>query len=162
MGSARGVEIRGNAIRVAFVYQGERLRKTLKVDGKALYPTPANIKYADRLLIEIKIKIRAGIFMMSEYFPDEAAAAQGNTVKDQLEHWLSVKRAETSTLSGYQSAIRYWNQHLGAISLNALRHSGILKAIKKRPDLRGKTINNYVSALRSALELAVIDKSHCR
>jgi integrase len=35
--------------------------------------------------------------------------------------------------------------------LRTLKHSHVLTAIADRPDLSGKTINNYVSVLRDAL-----------
>lgn len=158
MGNARGVEIRDSGIRLSFAYEGERIRRTLLVDGKAIQPTPANIKYANRLLAEIKLKIRAGSFVMREYFPDGGTVASGTTVGQQLDHWLAVKVAENSTLAGYLSAVKFWKPFIGEQQLPRLRHSDILRAIKARPDLSGKTINNYVSALRSAMDLAVLDK----
>ncbi|HZV65088.1 MAG TPA: site-specific integrase [Telluria sp.] len=47
---------------------------------------------------------------------------------------------------------------LGDLALRALRTSHALTAIVTRPDLSGKTINNYVQVLREAIELAVTDK----
>jgi integrase len=47
---------------------------------------------------------------------------------------------------------------MGQIPLRALKHSHILSAISHRPDISGKTVNNYVSVLRDGLELAVKDK----
>lgn len=158
MGNTRGLEIRANSIRLSFAHEGERVRRTLLVDGKAIAPTPANIKYANRLLAEIKLKIRAGSFVLGEYFPDEGTVARGNTVSQQLDYWLEVKVAESSTLAGYQSAVKFWKPHIGGKALAMLKHSDILRAIKTRPDLSGKTVNNYVSALRSAMDLAVLDK----
>ena len=158
MGNARGVEIRESGIRLSFAHRGERIRRTLLVEGKAIAPTPANIKYAIRLLAEIKLKIRAGNFVMREYFPEGGTVAAGTTVAHQLDHWLSVKVAENSTLAGYLSAIKFWKPFIGEKQVSALKHSDILRAIKTRPDLSGKTVNNYVSALRSAMDLAVLDK----
>lgn len=158
MGNARGVEIRESGIRLSFAYRGERIRRTILVEGKAIAPTPANIKYAVRLLAEIKLKIRAGNFVMREYFPEGGTVAAGTTVAHQLDHWLSVKVAENSTLAGYLSAVKFWKPFIGEKQVSALKHSDILRAIKTRPDLSGKTVNNYVSALRSAMDLAVLDK----
>lgn len=158
MGNARGVEIRESGIRLSFAHRGEHIRHTLLVEGKAIAPTPANIKYAIRLPAEIKLKIRAGNFVMREYFPEGGTVAAGTTVAHQLAHWLSVKVAENSTLAGYLSAIKFWKPFIGETQVSALKHSDILRAIKTRPDLSGKTVNNYVSALRSAMDLAVLDK----
>lgn len=99
---------------------------------------------------------------MREYFPEGGTMAAGTTVAHQLDHWpdhwLSVKVAENSTLAGYLSAVKFWKPFIGEKQVSALKHSDILRAIKTQPDLSGKTVNNYVSALRSAMDLAVLDK----
>lgn len=101
-------------------------------------------------------------FVMREYFPEGGTVAAGTTVAHQLDHWpdhwLSVKVAENSTLAGYLSAVKFWKPFIGEKQVSALKHSDILRAIKTQPDLSGKTVNNYVSALRSAMDLAVLDK----
>ncbi|MDN7906217.1 site-specific integrase [Burkholderia diffusa] len=79
--------------------------------------------------------------------------------------WLATQRIEPSTKLGYESAIRFWllaesergHRLMGTIELYELKLSHILTAIAARPDLSGKTINNYVSVLRKALDLAVYD-----
>jgi integrase len=52
-----GVEIRRASIRVTFTWRGKRRRETLD-----LKPTPANVKYATRLIEEIRRKISIGSF----------------------------------------------------------------------------------------------------
>ncbi|VWM20529.1 tyrosine-type recombinase/integrase [Burkholderia lata] len=87
------------------------------------------------------------------------------TVDTWLDTWLAAQRIEPSTKHGYESAIRFWrlaassqgHTLLGDIELRKLKLSQILNAIASRPDLSGKTINNYVSVLRKALDLAVYD-----
>ncbi|WP_081064296.1 tyrosine recombinase XerC [Burkholderia stagnalis] len=87
------------------------------------------------------------------------------TVDTWFDTWLAAQRIELSTKHGYESAIRFWrlaafgrrSHRLGGIELHELKVSHILSAIAGRPDLSGKTINNYVSVLRSALDLAVSD-----
>lgn len=64
-----GVEIRDNAIRIAFQWQGKRRRETLN-----LSPTPANLKYAARLRKEIQDAIRLGVFDYARFFPDSKHA----------------------------------------------------------------------------------------
>ena len=152
-----GLEIRERSIRLAFTYDGQPYRRTLELNGQPLAPTPANIKHAQRLAAEIKDKIRLGLFSMAEYFP--AFGDTGSlTVAGHLDCWIGTQRLETSTLAGYQSAIKFWKGHLGDKSAKGLLHSDILTALAKRPDLSGKTVNNYVSVLREAMALAVLDK----
>lgn len=152
-----GLEIRERSIRIAFTFDGQQVRRTLQLNGQPLAPTPANIKHAHRLAAEIKDKIRLGVFSMAEYFPVNGDSGT-LTVAGQLDTWIETQRLETSTLAGYSSAVKFWKGHLGDKMAKALVHSDILTALAKRPDLSGKTVNNYVSVLREAMELAVLDK----
>jgi integrase len=154
-----GVEIREQSIRLFFVADGVRQKHTLMLNGKALPPTAANLKYANRLAVEIREKIKhGGTFSVAEYFPASGDTGEVLTVRTQLDDWLASQRIEASTRDGYNSAARFWKSTLGARPLRALRTSEILKALNTRPELTGKTVNNYVSVLREALELAVTDK----
>jgi integrase len=162
-----GVEVRDNSIRVQFTLDGEVLRRTLNVEGKPLPPTAANLRYAHRLAAEIRDRIRFGTFSLSEYFPADGDVAQPLTVGAQLDDWLAAQRLEASTSAGYSSAIRFWKAAvcdrrgalLGDRPVRMLRHSDVLTALASRPALTGKTVNNYVSVLRKAMELAVSDKT---
>lgn len=166
MGGAKGgVEIREKSIRLHFTLEGKRQRPTLMVNGKPMLPTPANIKYANRLIVEIGEKIRTGTFSMAEYFP--ASGGSSNlTVEGWLNTWIKTQRIEDSTRDGYESAIRFWcagvcdeaQNPLGAKALRALRLTHFLTVIANRPDLTGKTINNYVIVAKAALDLAVTEK----
>ncbi|WP_168921857.1 site-specific integrase [Polaromonas vacuolata] len=153
-----GVNIRPNSIRVTFTLDGKQQHRTLTLNGKPMPPTSANLKYAERLVAEIKEKIRLSTFSMAEYF---RAAGDGGklTVGAQLDTWLKGQRIEESTRAGYESCAKFWKiTGLGDKALRALRTSDILTALATRPDLSGKTVNNYVQVLREAVELAVTDK----
>ncbi len=60
-------------------------------------------------------------------------------------------------MKGYSSGVKFWKKSINNTALRALKHSDVLKCIAARPDLTGKTINNYVQVLREAMELAVND-----
>lgn len=164
--TGNGVEVRDSSIRLRFTFEGKRQVQTLQLNGEPMAPTAANVKYAHRLAIEIKERIRHGTFSMAEYFP--ASGAGGTlTVGTQLDAWLGAQRLEASTREGYASGVRFWKKTisdlktqtmLGDVALRALRTSHVMTAIASRPDLSGKTINNYVQVLREAIELAVTDK----
>lgn len=87
------------------------------------------------------------------------------TVAGWLDLWLRSQRIESSTKAGYESAIKFWkgvicdtsHRPMGSFSLRALKLRHILTAVAGRADLNGKTVNNYVSVLRRALDLAVAD-----
>lgn len=153
-----GVEIRERSIRLSFVLDGAPQRHTLMLNGAPIPPTPANIRYANRLASEIRDRIRHGTFSLVEYFPASGVGAGQMTVSAQLDVWLAAQRIEPSTRAGYQSAIRFWAGTIGDKPLRGLKHSDILTALATRPDLSGKTVNNRVSVLREALQLAVLDK----
>ncbi len=160
-----GIDVREKSIRVTFTVNGKQERPTLMLNGKPMPPTPANIKYAERLAAEIKEKIRLGLFSMAEYFPASVSESTQHTLSFQLDQWLTTQRIEESTKAGYLSAIKFWKNVecdgagtlLGDKAMRALLTSHIQRAIATRPDLSGKTINNYVSVLREAVELAVTD-----
>lgn len=163
--SGDGVEIRERSIRLSFMIEGKPNRHTLMIDGKPMAPTPANVKYARRLAIEIRERIRTGTYSEVEYFPASGTKTT-LTVGAWLDTWLATQRIELSTKDGYGSAIRFWKavaisadqRAMGEVSLRSLKLSHILHAIATRPDMSGKTVNNYVSVLRQALDLAVADK----
>lgn len=153
-----GVEVRPNSIRLCFRYEGKDQRHTLMLNGKPLPPTPANLKYAHRVALEIRERIKYGTFSLAEYFPASNTGAGPITVGMQLDTWLSAQRIEASTRAGYASVIRFWKPLLGDKPIRSLKHSDILTALATRPELSGKTVNNRVSVLREALALAVLDK----
>lgn len=155
-GKGNGVEVRAASIRLFFIFDGERRRETLMLGGKPMPPSAANVKYAHRLALEIRDRIKHGSFSMAEYFPASGQGA-GLTIKSQLDTWLEAQRVEHSTRAGYSSAVAFWAGAVGDKALRSLVKSDILKVLAARPDMSGKTINNYVSVLRQALELAISD-----
>ena len=72
-----GVEIRAKSIRLSFMLNGAQERHTLVLNGVPVRPTPANIKYAQRVALEIREKIRHGTFIMAEYFSASDATDVG-------------------------------------------------------------------------------------
>lgn len=160
MGGAgqQGVDVRESSIRITFSFDGKQHKPTLKLNGKPMAPTPANIKFAVRMAAEIRERIRHGTFSMVEYFPASGSGAAPTTVATQLETWLAAQRIEESTRAGYTSATKFWKASIGDKPIRALKHSDVLTVLAMRPDLSGKTVNNYTSVLREALALAVRDE----
>lgn len=152
-----GVEVREASIRLSFTHEGQQYRRTLTLNGKPLAPSAANLKLAHRTAQDIRARIKAGTFHLSDFFPEDGALG-GLTVPGQLDTWLAAQRIEASTKAGYSSAARFWKALLKDKTVRGLVHSDILTALATRPDLTGKTVNNYVSVLREAMQLAVLDK----
>ncbi len=152
-----GVNIRPNSIRVTFTLEGKQHHQTLVLNGQPMAPSPANIKYAERLAAEIRGKIRLGTFSLAEYFPASGDTQAQTTVGTQLDNWLKAQRIEQSTRDGYSSGVKFWKRTMQDTALRALKHSDILTAIAARSELSGKTINNYVQVLREAFAMARLD-----
>lgn len=160
-----GVEVRPNSIRLFFVWNGRDCRETLRINGAPAAPTVANIRYAERIGAEIRDRIKHGTFVYGDYFPASAGATtgRGQTLGEWLDTWLAAQRIEHSTKAGYSSAIKFWKAAevdavpMGQWPLRGIKHSDIKRALATRPTLSGKTVNNYVSVLREALALAVLD-----
>lgn len=152
-----GVEIRDKSIRMTFTFEGKPQRETLMLNGTTMQPTAANIRYANKLAVEIRDKIAHDTFSMAEYFPASGAGG-GLTISAQLDTWLATKRIEYSTRKGYQTSIRFWKATIGDTLIRALKPSHVMTTVANRPDLSGKTLNNHTSVLREAMQLAVLDK----
>lgn len=105
--AAKGIEPRGNSIRVMFMYQGERIRETLRMP-----PNPKNMRYAEALREEILKKIALGTFKLCDYFPDSPKCKNKvettTTLAELAADWLDYKAttlAET-TLIEYRNTIK--------------------------------------------------------
>jgi integrase len=160
-----GVEVRGNAIRIQFSLNGEVVRRTLRRDGIPVPPSEENLSEAKRLAAEIRSRIAGGTFCHSEYFPATRNDGRPLTVGEHLDAWLAVQRIEPSTAAAYASAVRFWKSApcddkgslLGDRALHRLKASHVMRALTFRPGLNAKTVNNYVTVLRRALDMAVAD-----
>ena len=152
--SGAGIEVRAKSIRFTFVPG----KPTLMVNGIPAAPTPANVKWAQRLALEIRERMRFGTFSMAEYFPLAGTAGDPVTVGKQLDTWLASQRIKASTRAGYETAVRFWKGEIGDKPVRALKRSEVLVALAHHPKLAGKTVNNRTSVLKSALDLAVLDK----
>lgn len=153
-----GVIIRKNAIQIDL--RGHGYGK----EPLPLSPTPANVRYAERLRLEILGKIERGTFVLAEYFPDspraekapepEAGSPAGPTLGEVFEEWLNVKRPEVqhSTSHHYQQTLDSYHFDTVRKTLAAeftFRELKLLMAVL--PD-NPKTFNNVASVFSMALE----------
>lgn len=92
---AKGVEVRGNKLRIYFNYNGEKCREPLGLDDK-----PQNRNYAESLVATIRHEIQVGNFDYSRHFPDSARLAE-LTFGHYLDIWLKVKERQVSELTIY-------------------------------------------------------------
>jgi integrase len=155
-----GVEPRKKSIRIRLNHGDIQIRETLMLNGKPMPPTPRNLAYAKRVTEEIKVKLEHGIYKASDYFDSENKTIGGPvTVADQLTKWSNSRVGVTaSTLSGDRSKTAFWIRSIGRIAIARLVKSDVLAALSaKSSEWSGKTVNNHVSVLRAALQLAVDD-----
>lgn len=151
-----GVEVRPNSIRLTFVYEKEECRETLRTGEKPLAPTPANIKYANRLATDIKHRIAIGTFNYADFFPDSPRAkiAAPNTFGPLADLWLKSKgQMAAATLDQYNTAVRLWKELLGENTpVPKLTFQVISSTIGGHPWPSAKAHNNYLIPLRGIME----------
>lgn len=161
--AGKGVDARANSIRITYTLDGRQERRTLRLNGQPMLPTPANLKYAERVAADIRERVRLGTFNLGDFFPDDAAPVLNRTVGQQLDLWFGTKRVEHTTKGGYSAAVRFWKDaaylrdsedKLGDLPLSKLKHSHLLYVVADRDDLSGKTIKNYLGPLKEAMALA--------
>jgi len=144
---------------VQFVYQGVTVRERLTVNGESLLPTPANRKYAARLVIEIKKLIAQERFDYAEYFPDSPKVASVKKDPSQFgalaDLWLESKGQKgAATKDQYGTAVRFWKKMFGATTpVKDLGHTLVAAKIGGYPWPSAKTHNNYMIALRGTFGL---------
>lgn len=153
-----GVIKRKNALQIDLRAQG------YGKEPLALSPTPANIRYAERLRLEILGKIERGTFVLAEFFPDSARvpkAAESSappsakmTVGDLFAEWLKVKRPELqhSTAGHYKQALESY--HFDTVRDVPVEEFGFRELMQLLAVLPAhpKTFNNNAAPLRMALE----------
>ncbi len=154
-----GVEPRANTIRIGFQWRGKRQREPLD-----LPPTPANLKYAARLVEDIKRRIASGTFDYAEFFPDSKQAVDRRRVPTLLEAcdlWLAAKgRLAPATLSQYGLALAFWQGKLGANTpITEITHGRLAALVGSHPWSSAKMCNNALIPLRGVFTLSLRDIS---
>lgn len=122
-----------------------------------LQPTPANVKYAERIRQEILGKIERGTFSLADYFPDSPRVKgdAGSTTWQQVgAEWLTLKRREVehSTAHHYAQTLgsyhfENWNSKR-MLSLDFRQIKAKLGVLPENP----KTFNNIASVMSMVLE----------
>lgn len=147
-----GVEVRESSIRIKFSFEGETVKERLTLDGKPLPPTPANIKYANRLATDIKRRIAQGTFEFAEFFPDSprAKARKQNTFGQLADLWLESKgQLQAATRDQYANAVALWKKLLGENKrIDDLTYQILSATIGGHPWASPKSANNYLIVLR--------------
>lgn len=144
---------------ITFTYRGVQCRETLQVPV-----TPANEKYATRLLSEIQLKIDRGDFRYADYFPKSpkckifGVTATVATVREYVENYIALcerRGVEASTIKSYRSNLRSLSDFHN-IAVRDLTPAMVRDWIL-RQTISQKSIRNRLSVLRPALDDAIMD-----
>jgi len=162
MGRGGGVEIRESSIRILFSFQGKQRKETLYLDNAPLPPTPANMKYAGRVAIEIRKKITTGEFDYADYFPHSPMAKKlaPDSLSNIMDAWFEqLGGLKPSTMTTYRRMKdNFWKQKLGHRIINTIKPSDITTALKSGEWGSGKTRNNHLSMLSTVFNFALLDE----
>ena len=169
-----GVELRGQSIRIWFMYKGKRCREMLK----GWIPTPSNIKKAGQLRMVIVSEISLGEFDYRTRFPEsKQAEPTSGTVQmryfgELVDTWLTNRKIElcANTLRKTASQLKTIMAVIGADTpIREIKHNDILRyrtellegqtmyAQHIRSNKIGRsvrTVDNYISLLCSLLRFA--------
>ena len=128
-----------------------------------LPPTPANLRFAERLRAKVLAEITLGTFDYAKSFPESRLAqtlghVPGNsiTVADALQSWLSTKAGEVRdlTLADYREYIK---NHLipafGSLRLTELTREAVKEWVSNKA-FSTKRLNNLLTPLRGAMAAA--------
>jgi integrase len=152
-----GVTPRKTSIQLAFTWMGQPRRETLKIDGRPLPPTQANLRVAHRTMKDINAALSTGTFDYAQFFPHSKHAARsgGLTFGKACDEWLQSKgRLATKTLNQYRNALEVWKGLFGRDTpLASMRHAAMAARVGSHPWASAKLLNNYLICLRGVFRL---------
>jgi integrase len=155
-----GVIAKGNRIRLDFWFQDTRYRPTLDIE-----PSQANLKRAQRRLIEIRQKIDRGTFQFSEEFPqyrflaNVAAPTHRPTFNKIADLFVaSIGDLEYATRESYRKILdSFWRPKLGERPIEEITYAELAAIVGGHPWGSTKTRNNIVSVGRRVFDFAYAD-----
>lgn len=163
----RGVEIRGDSLRISFMYEGMRCREPITGFSKL---TKSVIAYADNKRKSILSEIKEGRFDYAAHFPDSERAKifsgyggkdNKRTVTEGIERWLSVMEATKakSTFTVYRKKSRRVVSHFGNRRIRDITKSEmeLYQASLLKAGLAPKTVNDTFTIIRAVWSDAFSD-----
>jgi len=135
----------------------------IKINGhrfRIFYSTntsPKNMLKAALLRAEIVKKIKAGQFVMSDYFPNskhnEVASTQIFSAIAKL--WLGGKGGiKSDTKYGYEKSVNFWNKHFKDKQISILNYLDIAGVINNSK-LAASTLGNHMIVIRNIFDAAI-------
>lgn len=155
------VEPLKTCIRVRFMFMGERIYETVKLE-----PTPRNVKVMEQHMLKVERAIEGGMFTFAEFFPSSPRVAAESekrpaSFREYVDEHLKAVTGEASTMENYIGDLKnFWSEHLGGKALSEIVQSDVSKAIaaKKKAGVSGKRINNMLVPMRALFAAAKADR----
>lgn len=149
-----GVEARASGLRIYFRWQGKLCRESLGMPANQ-----ANMRYASRLVQQIKAEIKAGSFDYGKHFPDSDKATGLPTVRDYVDKWLRVQdHVADSTLRTYSNILRnLLTDNIGNMPIRQVAYSTVAEILADHPWRSMKSRNNALTPIKGVFSLAALD-----
>lgn len=146
---AKGIEIRGNSIRLVFRYEGVRYQETLP--GKA---TPENVARAEHLARLIQVEIQMGTYDHARHFPNSRALEDQQFGK-YLDSWLDIQKSQLapSSYRGQKSRVDcHVRPKWGTAAFVDIDHIELEQWLRALP-LHNKSIKEVLTIMRGVVRL---------
>lgn len=153
-----GIELRGEAIRIDFMYQGKRCRETLKIPL-----TFANVEYAVNKRKSIQLEIRQGVFDYAVHFPESARARNTKasrkvSLRELYDRYWQIKSANITeeTERRYKVALEVCGEIVGwSVPLGTLMPEDVDRLRANLISTRKpSTVNHYLATWNGMVEWA--------
>lgn len=164
----KGVEVRGETIRISFMFEGVRCRE--KISG-VVSVNKNSIKYAANKRQVILNEIKENRFDYRQHFPDSPNALKfigasssdiNRTVTSAVDMWIEVKTETIAdeTLVGYKAKAEHVKEYFKERRIRSVRINDITlfrRHLRETVGLSTKTINDVFTPLRQAFAQAKRD-----
>lgn len=160
VGMPPGVEIRGDALRIRFTWNGERRGETL-----AHPPTTQGIRAASRLRDQVVNLIKHGLLDEQKYaelFPGSEIALQAAatipTLGAYTQMWLNSRHIVEGTRQNYKSTFNlYWMPYLGLRRIDMITPTTLRGVVSQIEWSSEGVKRNAIIKLSSVFKTAVLD-----
>lgn len=157
VGMPAGVEVRGDAIRIRFSWNGQRRSETLTIPA-----TKEGIKTATRLRDQVVGLIKMGLLDDAKYaelFPGSSGSGGGMvSFGEYAQLWLDGREIEKGTRKNYKGALNlYWMPHLALTRLDLISTMLLRKVIGEIEWFSPGVKRNALVRLNTILDAAVAE-----
>jgi integrase len=158
--SYKGVEDRGNTMRIWFMLDGKRYKET--IPNK--FPSDRNKAVAEKLRAEIVDQIKHQRFRYEDYFPDSIHAGASkkslkHTFNDIADVWIKTlvtkPDIKPATIKAYASRLKFWRETIGSTPLRNIDYLTLTAALATKKWASNKTYNETLIPLRAIFSIAL-------